>query len=130
MEFGEFLMNLRKEKGILQKEVAAHLHMSVSTISSYEKGVHAPDLDTLIKLADFYEVSTDYLLQRTKYKANISTLNKRLSDNYTITIGELMNTTLELDQHNTNALLDYYELLTMRNSIKHPKVKTPQQFKK
>ena len=130
MEFGEFLMKLRKEKGILQKEVAAHLHMSVSTISSYEKGVHAPDLDTLIKLADFYEVSTDYLLQRTKYKANISTLNKRLSDNYTITIGELMNTTLELDQHNTNALLDYYELLTMRNSIKHPKVTTPPQFKK
>ena len=129
MEFGEFLMKLRKEKGILQKEVAAHLHMSVSTISSYEKGVHTPDLDTLIKLADFYEVSTDYLLQRTRYKANISTLNKRLSANYTITIGDLMNTTLELDQHNTNALLDYYELLTMRNSIKRSKVNTPSQFK-
>ena len=129
MEFGEFLMKLRKEKGILQKEVAAHLHMSVSTISSYEKGVHTPDLDTLIKLADFYEVSTDYLLQRTRYKANISTLNKRLSANYSVTIRDLMNTTLELDQHNTNALLDYFELLTMRNSIKHPKVNTPPQFK-
>lgn len=129
MEFGEFLTKLRKERGILQKELAAHLHMSVSTISSYENGVHTPDLDTLIKLADFYEVSTDYLLQRTRYKANINTLNKRLSADYTVTVGDLLNTTLELDQHNTNALLDYYELLAMRNSIKHPKVNNSQPVK-
>ena len=91
MEFGEFLAKLRKEKGILQKELAAYLNITVATVSNYEKGVHTPDLKTLVKLADFYDVSTDYLLQRTRYKANISTLNKRLSADYTVS--DLMNTT-------------------------------------
>lgn len=119
MEFGEFLAELRKEKGYLQKEVAAYLNVTVATISNYEKGVHTPDLDTLGKLADFYDVSTDYLLQRTKYKASINTLNKPLSADYTLS--DLMNTTLELDQHNTQSLLDYYELLTLRNSVNRVK---------
>ena len=119
MEFGEFLAKLRKEKGYLQKEVAAYLNMTVATISNYEKGVHTPDLNTLTKLADFYDVSTDYLLQRTKYKASINTLNKRLSADYTIS--DLMNTTLELDRHNIDALLDYYDLLILRNSVNRVK---------
>ncbi len=119
MEFGEFLAKLRKEKGYLQKEVAAYLNVTVATISNYEKGVHTPDLTTLSKLADFYDVSTDYLLQRTRYKASISTLNKPLSADYTVS--DLMNTTLELDRHNTQSLLDYYELLTLRNSVNRVK---------
>lgn len=123
MEFGKFLAKLRKERGILQKELAAYLNTTVSTISNYENGVHTPDLNTLMKLADFYDVSTDYLLQRTRYKANLSTLNKRLSADYTIS--DLMNTTLELDRHNVNALLDYFELLTMRNTMQHAKAKLP-----
>ncbi len=95
MEFGRFLAKLRKEKGCLQKEVAAYLNVTVATVSNYEKGVHTPDLNTLIKLADFYDVSTDFLLQRTRYRASISTLNKRLSADYTVS--DLMNATLELD---------------------------------
>lgn len=115
MEFGEFLAKLRREKGCLQKEVAAYLNMTVATISNYEKGVHTPDLNTLAKLADFYDVSTDYLLQRTNYRASINTLNKRLSADYTVS--DLMNTTLELDRHNIDALLDYCDLLILRNSV-------------
>lgn len=119
MKFGEFLANLRKERGFYQKEVAAYLNVTVATISNYEKGVHAPDLDTLVKLADFYDVSTDYLLQRTQCKASIRTLNKRLSSNYTIS--DIINTTLQLDGRNINALLDYYDLLTLRNSLRQEK---------
>lgn len=115
MEFGAFLAKLRKEKGYLQKEVAAYLNVTVATVSNYEKGVHTPDLNTLIKFADFYDVSTDFLLQRTRYRASIDTLNKHLSADYTIS--DLINTTLELDRHNTAALLDYYELLSLRNSF-------------
>ena len=62
-----------------------------------------------------FSMGTDFLLQRTGYRASISTLNKRLSADYTVS--DLMNATLELDRHNTAALLDYYELLTLRNSI-------------
>ncbi len=114
MEFGESLAKLRKEKGYLQKEVAAYLHVTTATVSNYEKGVHTPDLHTLIKLADFYNVSTDYLLQRTKCKADINILNKPLSAD--CTVSDLINATLELDRRNTAALLDYCELLALRNS--------------
>ena len=119
MEFGKLLAQLRKEKGLLQKEVATHLNMTVATVSNYEKGVHLPDLHTLILLADFYDVSTDYLLQRTDCRTSIDTLNHQLSADYTV--GDMMNTVMELDDHNTQALLDYYDLLLLRNSIKRVK---------
>ena len=117
MEFGEFLAELRKERRLLQKEVANYLNVTVATVSNYEKGVHSPDLDTLVKLADFFDVSTDYLLQRTDYKASLNMLNKTLTADYRVC--DLLNTTLELDQHNMEALLDYYELLMLRNSSGH-----------
>lgn len=119
LEFGRLLAKLRKEKGVLQKEVATYLNMTVATVSNYEKGVHLPDLNTLSMLADFFDVSTDFLLQRTDYKASISTLNMPLSNEYTVS--DLMNTVIELDSRNTQALLDYYELLQLRNSIKRVK---------
>ena len=119
MEFGKVLANLRKEKGVLQKEVATYLNMTVATVSNYEKGVHLPDLNTLIMLADFFDVSTDYLLQRTDYKSSIDSLNRQLSGDYTVS--DLVSTVVELDAHNMEALLDYYELLMLRNSIKRIK---------
>lgn len=119
MELGKLLAKLRKEKGILQKEVATYLNVTVATISNYEKCVHLPDLNTLSMLADFFDVSTDYLLQRTDYKAGIDTLNHSLSADYTV--GDLLNTIVELDPQSTQLLLDYYDLLMLRNSIKRVK---------
>lgn len=105
MKLGELLASLRKEKNILQKEVAAYLNVTVATISNYEKGVHSPDYETLIKLADFFDVSTDYLLQRTDYRASITLLNKPLIPDFTVS--DLLNTVMTLDQRNLKALLDY-----------------------
>ena len=115
MKFGELLASLRRERGILQKELAAYLNVTVATISNYEKGVHAPAYETLVKLADFFDVSTDYLLQRTEYKSSIQTLNQKLVVNYTVS--ELVNAILQLDQNSMTALIDYYELLALRNSM-------------
>ena len=63
-EIGDILANLRREKGIGQKEMASLLNLSVGTISNYENGVHSPDLNTLCRLADFFDVTADYLLGR------------------------------------------------------------------
>ena len=115
MIFWELVACLRRERGILQKELAAYLNVTVATISNYEKGVHAPDYETLVKLADFFDVSTDYLLQRTEYKSSIQTLNQKLVVNYTVS--ELVNAILQLDQNSMTALIDYYELLSLRNSM-------------
>lgn len=119
MKFGELLATLRKERGVLQKEVATYLNVTVATISNYEKGVHLPALDTLILLADFFDVSTDYLLQRTNYKSSMNVLNRHLTPDYTVC--DLLNTVMELDARNTQALLDYAELLLLRNNMKRVK---------
>ena len=63
-EFGERLKSLRKEKRYKQKEMADLLGCTVVHYQKMEYGkVNIPSL-TLIKFADFFEVSTDYLLGR------------------------------------------------------------------
>lgn len=61
----ETIRNLRIDKEYTQKEIAAVLGISQNTYSQYELGVLNYPVDALIKLADFYGVSVDYLLGRT-----------------------------------------------------------------
>ena len=56
------LRNLRDSKGYLQKIVADRLGIRSNTLSGYENGTRSPDPDMLIKLANLYKVSVDYLL--------------------------------------------------------------------
>ncbi len=64
MEFGERLKALREENNLTRYALAGKLIISYSTVSKYETNVRFPDKDTLIKLADFFDVSLDYLLCR------------------------------------------------------------------
>ena len=64
MEFGEILAELRQDHKMTQKELAEEMFVTVGTISNYENGVHYPDIEKLIALADFFNVTTDYLLGR------------------------------------------------------------------
>ncbi|MDD2401970.1 MAG: helix-turn-helix transcriptional regulator [Clostridia bacterium] len=64
MQFGDRLKDLRTEKGLTQTELANIIGLKKTTISNYETGFSFPDYKTLIKLADFFKVSTDYLLGR------------------------------------------------------------------
>ncbi|MDE6167035.1 MAG: helix-turn-helix domain-containing protein [Acetatifactor sp.] len=82
--FSETLKQLRHKKGMGQKQLSSYLHCSVGTISNYESGTHCPDLDTLVKLADFYEVSVDYLLGRTSYPYLSDIASQTISGRYTI----------------------------------------------
>lgn len=59
------LKSLRENRGIAQKFVAEKIGIKNNTLSGYENGTREPDAETLGKLADFYEVTTDYLLGRT-----------------------------------------------------------------
>lgn len=115
MEVGEILAELRSEKGIYQKELALYLNVSIGTISNYEKGVHYPDLETLCKLADYFGVTTDYLLGRTGYRYTPADLEQPLTKDYTV--ANLVNTTLELSKKDRSLLADYAELLKMRNRL-------------
>ena len=59
------LRSLREDKDIRQKDIAMYLNVSQNTYSQYETGVIALTADVLIKLSDYYDVSIDYLLDRT-----------------------------------------------------------------
>ena len=59
------LKHLRKEKGISQLKLALDLNMNQNSISRYENGIREADYATLIKFADYFNVSIDYLLERT-----------------------------------------------------------------
>ena len=58
------LKALRTQKGIYQKDIASFLNVAVSTYSYWEQGKFEPDGETLKKLADYFNVSVDYLLGR------------------------------------------------------------------
>ena len=74
--FGELLSELRKDRHMKQKELADVFHVSVGTISNYEKDVHLPDVERLSRIADFFGVTTDYLLSRTPYNISPDTLKE------------------------------------------------------
>lgn len=68
-DFPRILTLLRKEKGISQKEAASELQISQALLSHYEKGIRECGLDFLIRTADYYHVSCDYLLGRSPDRA-------------------------------------------------------------
>ena len=64
----ENIRNLREDNGKTQKELADYLNIKQTTYSKYELGKINIPVEVFIKLADFYNVSVDYLLGRTKNK--------------------------------------------------------------
>lgn len=63
------LKEIRKAKGISQLKLALDLNMSQNTISRYETGEREPGINELIKIADYFNISIDYLLGRTENPA-------------------------------------------------------------
>ncbi len=64
-DFPRLLTLLRKERGCSQKKVAEDLGISQALLSHYERGLRECGLDFLVRAADYYGVSCDYLLGRT-----------------------------------------------------------------
>lgn len=62
--FAQNLKDLREKMEISQREVARRLQMQPTAISAYERGEKLPTVENLVKIADFFDVSTDELLGR------------------------------------------------------------------
>ena len=65
MAFSEILKKLKSERHTTQKEIAKAANISDRAYRNLESGVSIPNMDTLILIADFYDVSMDYLAGRT-----------------------------------------------------------------
>ena len=86
MEFNRIITLLRKERGITQKQAAQDLGVSQALLSHYEKGIRECGLEFVVKVADYYGVSCDYLLGRSAERSGqtisvLPTMNKKLIAN-------------------------------------------------
>lgn len=80
---GKRIIMLRKKAGLTQEELAKKLNVSRSALSQYELGTREPNYDLLLKIADFFEVTADYLLRGEEhYKELASEINKRPDTRY------------------------------------------------
>jgi transcriptional regulator with XRE-family HTH domain len=75
--FGAKLKQARKKIGYTQREAAQELEIPYSTLANYELGRTEPDIEMIGKLADFYEVSTDWLIGTGVRKYNEETIKLR-----------------------------------------------------
>ncbi|CBZ04383.1 XRE family transcriptional regulator [Clostridium botulinum] len=75
--FGDRLKELREEKEFTQEELGKFLNVSRQTISGYESGAIEPSISNLVKIANIFNVSLDYLLCRTKERYNLNLENKK-----------------------------------------------------
>ena len=64
---GQRLKELREERGLTQKQLSAKLGLNSVTYLHYEKAQREPPLAVLVQMAQFFEVTTDYLLGLTEY---------------------------------------------------------------
>lgn len=102
VHLGELLAELRQDKGITQKELGQILCVSPGTISNYENGVHLPDAEKLVALADFFHVTTDYLLGRTSSSVSSDVLQQSITDGQTVS--DILNTFIRLPHDRQKAI--------------------------
>ena len=80
MKFEENLKSLRERNNLSQIELSKRIGLSNVTLSQYEKGVRKPDIQTLTLIAQFFNVSTDYLLGNEttpKFKPQLTDKDKK-----------------------------------------------------
>lgn len=70
MNFSDKLRSLIEERNLTQKQVAKDLNIAPSTMGGYVQGSSQPDFETLKRLAVYFEVTTDYLLNMHTNKTN------------------------------------------------------------
>lgn len=79
-KLGERLNKLRQERGLTQQELADLFHISNSTISSYETGNRIPDVEFLLKLSKFYNISSDYIIGLSDSRLPLDIMNSIVAD--------------------------------------------------
>lgn len=117
MVLGNRIKQLRKERSWLQSELGEKIDADSRQISRYENGKITPSLDTLIKIADVFEVSIDYLLKENAPKSPLPTQDLELLKH----LNQLQNLT-ETDRtclyHIIDALITKNEIRSFAEKIK------------
>jgi transcriptional regulator with XRE-family HTH domain len=132
---------LRKEMGMNQMELAKYLRLSQQTISKYENGKADPDKETLIRLSELFNVSTDYIIGNSDkrdhseltYKDNrniaktLDVLKDQIDNNES---GELNYNGIEVTDDDAELLMDALDMALRRIKKKNKEKYTPKKYKK
>ena len=106
MEFKDRLRQFRQERVLSAAEIAVVFKKSEGAIRMWETGRAKPDADTLIKLAEYFECSVDYLLGLTAYRNSAEHHEHR--ETVIESIGRFEDTLSKLDNHVQEALADTF----------------------
>lgn len=116
-KFGELLAELRQDRKMTQHALAEILHVTTGTISNYEKSVHFPDVEKLVILADYFHVTTDYLLGRCMCNLSPDVFEESVTEKKTV--GELIQSFKQLPTDRKEALTLIMDDLAFRMVINH-----------
>jgi len=117
----EILRGLREDKDLKQSDIANLIGTTQQQYSKYETGESELSIRALEILADYYVVSTDYLLGRTECREGVDALNKKVSAEHTV--GAHISDLLSLDAASRAAVADYLSLQKMRQACAKKKEK-------
>lgn len=120
------LKELRKTKGISQEQAANALNISVRAYQNYEYGQREPNIEMIFKLADFYGVTTDYLLGRDTGEPetldklvgefNMSALEKEILENYLSLPKDMRCDLMEFLQKSVRKVMDEEKLESVQSN--------------
>ena len=106
----EILKNLRSTKGVTQDDMAEMLNIKRQTYSAYERGISVPDIAAITKIADYFDVTVDYLLERPNSSSVASMALKSAVEIARVYVG--------LSAENKLKVLEYAEMLKDKESKK------------
>lgn len=102
--FGNRLKELRTEKDITGEDLGKILNVTKAAISNWESGNRSPDSNTVIKIADFFDVSLDYLYGKTDSKHNIP--KGKVDED----VEKLAKILLQLDKKEQKKIMNYIDI--------------------
>lgn len=118
--FSSNITNLRKKKGISQKMAANELGISQALLSHYENGIRECGLDFVVKVAQYYSVSCDYLLGYSNTSVSLATMEKisdieedeKLSTNTVFRASAMLGSKYAKNKQNSHIVNDIYAIRT------------------
>lgn len=118
-DFPRIITLLRKERGLSQKQVSADLGISQALLSHYEKGIRECGLDFLVKTAEYYDVSCDYLLGRTPQRNGSVISASDIPDTNEVSSGSKINILCQINKklimNSTSVIFDILAQLDNKN---------------
>lgn len=106
----EILKKLREKNGLKQKDLAKKIDMQATTYNQYEKGTREPNIQQLIKIANFYNCSIDFLVGREEIeqeKKQPEQVELEVEDDLTDKQKELLNIIKDMNNDDINKVIGY-----------------------